>query len=869
MNKLDVISAKLDSCVVPWTKQHETQVNVSPGNGQPVKGEFRGRAWRGYTDSVETWKAFRIPWKANTSPEYQDSPLTFNPDHIEAIGSTGWNYVTLKSDWVGFDFDSIVNHQIGLTQEQLYNIQEAVKTLPWVSTVSSRSGQGLHIYAFLDIPYKVPNHGVHAAVARATLHQISALSGLPLSESVDVVGGNLWIWHKNRAESGLRVLKHATAKLCTLYGIEEHLAVTSRRSNRANVQGTIPGNTAFIKLDSVHHEILKNLEHWWWDADRNMLVTHTSQLSRIHSLLSLKGTFSTNSEGSETGDHNCYAFPLLNGAFVVRRYGNVPETNDWTVGKDGVPYCYYNQIPSVYHTVRKYGQEHPRGGYLVPTENLPAVYKVLNLDSPPSRPTRFSEHKEPGKYILSILGSQEEVIPGFIWEKKEWKKVIELPNLEPRSDTEQIRKTVDLNAKDGGWFIQTDNRWIQEPLVHVKAVLDTLSKDPQSTISYNILNPWTIVSIPFQPEYPGNRQWNRNSAKLKHVPANPDGITPIDFPTWAGLYEHVGQSLDSFLNDDTNVIDAWAKENGVTRGSEYLYLWVASLLRMPSRPLPFLFFHGVQDSGKSLWHESIRCLIAGGYMTGKTALLGDFNAELEQSIICTIDEVNLSASNSAYNTIKDWVTSPTLTIHPKGKTPYIIQNNTHWVHTANDPRFCPIFPGDTRITSIEVPKFEGTRYPKDVVFQKLEEEAPAFLAFLFSLEIPDARGRLNIPVIETQSKYEVMSSNRTDLDMFIEEQCVYEPGSAVLYTTFFNTFQSYLANPRSQSFWSKKRISAELPDIHKSGRINSKNAYYVSNLRFRDDKLNTDNCNIPYHYMKLQDKLVPNTKLPIEQTTVS
>jgi hypothetical protein len=54
----------------------EVQVNVAQDNGERVEGDFKGKLWQGWTDGEETWKPFRIPYKANSEPEYEDRPLS-------------------------------------------------------------------------------------------------------------------------------------------------------------------------------------------------------------------------------------------------------------------------------------------------------------------------------------------------------------------------------------------------------------------------------------------------------------------------------------------------------------------------------------------------------------------------------------------------------------------------------------------------------------------------------------------------------------------------------------------------------------------------------------------------------------------------
>ena len=62
-----------------------------------------------------------------------------------------------------------------------------------------------------------------------------------------------------------------------------------------------------------------------------MLVTHTYWLKEAHKALGFKGTFETSARaGAKSTDINCFAFPLRNGAWVVRRYGNgTAEAPTW------------------------------------------------------------------------------------------------------------------------------------------------------------------------------------------------------------------------------------------------------------------------------------------------------------------------------------------------------------------------------------------------------------------------------------------------------------------------------------------------------------------------------------------------------------
>ena len=55
----------------------ECQVNVAQDGGERVGGDYKGRKWHGWSDDLTTWKSFRIPYKANTEPEFEDREIKF------------------------------------------------------------------------------------------------------------------------------------------------------------------------------------------------------------------------------------------------------------------------------------------------------------------------------------------------------------------------------------------------------------------------------------------------------------------------------------------------------------------------------------------------------------------------------------------------------------------------------------------------------------------------------------------------------------------------------------------------------------------------------------------------------------------------
>ena len=344
-------------------------------------------------------------------------------------------------------------------------------------------------------------------------------------------------------------------------------------------------------------------------------------------------------------------------------------------------------------------------------------------------------------------------------------------------------------------------------------------------------NDWRIVNLPFQPEYPGNRQWNREAAQHRFRPA----AEPGDHPHWDKILEHCFADLDHAIKESE-----WAKRVNVNRGYDYGLLWIACLLRHPLKPLPYLFLYGEQDSGKSSLHEAISLLMTKGVAEANRALKdnqSDFNGELAGAILAVIEEIDITKEKGAYSKIKDWTTSPTLWIRQMRTDAYPIPNSLHFIQVANSPEHCPVFPGDTRITVIHVPK-PKVDIPKEVLMARLREEAPAFMRTLLETPIPAAVNRFQIPVIETQNKMALQDFNRGSLDQFLRENCFHVPGERILLSEFWEKFQSWLP-PEERGEWSRKRIVYSLRGTAPVG-TDADNARWIGNLSWEDKRAAAD-----------------------------
>ena len=301
----------------------ECQVMAAPDGGEIVQSEYRGKKWTGWTDGQTTWKHIRIPWKANSEPEFQDSKMTWDLlEHCEAIGMTGWDWQKRVSKWVAYDFDSIVGHSekhlAKITDAEMARVKEEACAIPWVEVRKSTSGRGLHLYVYLDdIP--TANHNEHAALGRAILGNLSMLTGFPFDAKVDICGGNMWVWGRGaEGTDGFTLIKKAEGKLPKAPdNWKNHLRVvkgsrfvsdptTMTAEKLAASENNVDLHPDHIALFKYLHD---NKLMCSWDQDLQLLSTHTCHLQAAQEELGFVGNFQTDSPGNNLHEQNCFCYP--------------------------------------------------------------------------------------------------------------------------------------------------------------------------------------------------------------------------------------------------------------------------------------------------------------------------------------------------------------------------------------------------------------------------------------------------------------------------------------------------------------------------------------------------------------------------------
>lgn len=842
----------------------EFQVLASPEGGELVEGKLST-----YSDGVTDWWSIRCPRNADSEPDFNDYELEWRLDeHAQSIGFTGWNWVDKKSVWVGFDYDSLTGHAegVGLSDEQLKEVQRRLTEIPFVQVVRSTSGRGLHAYVTLEDGFSTQNHTEHAALARAIVGVMSTACGFDLAASVDCMGSILWKWSKSQAPNAFEEVKAAERK----FRLDElppnwkdNVAVVTRSRAKVRVEGISEGDEDFfnqlssgrkrVELSDAHKSHLETLKELGgsciWVSDHHLLQTHTAQLKKMHQRLGLKGVFDTVSEGRDINSPNAFMFPGENDSWTVVRFGrHVKEKATWKQNANGWTTCRLN-VPPDFDVAMEFAGGGLLGddrGFCFPSVSAClAAIRLFGVDNTPTVEKPLSEREcvvlldKSGNLLIhadKVKGDNGIAFAGWNSQQKKskWSRVIRT-NRQVEDDADDVEEMDNFirrcSLSDGqslGWCLLSDNQWKQISESESSAVCLSRGVDKgevQTLRGKLISNSWTVVNLPFKPEYPGGRLWNRDAPQLAFTPAPRNDTRNSKHPHWDMILDHVGASLTPGVRQNE-----WCKRAGIATGREYLQAWIGSMIREPDRPLPYLFLFGRENCGKSILHEAAAMLLTKGAVKADRVLTNrdNFNGELEGCVLAVVEEVDVG-NEKAHARLKDLVTSPKIAIRAMRRNVYEVPNLTSWIQVANFRENCWVPEGDSRITMIHVGPLTRD-IPKDVLTQALTKEAPHFLRTLLDLNLPSAETRLRIPVIETQAKLDAMQTNQNPIIAFLEEVCHKIPGATTAFKEFYQKFLESTPNDVAVQY-KERTMRGQLPPEYPVGKIAGEgNTYFVGNV---------------------------------------
>lgn len=182
-------------------------------------------------------------------------------------------------------------------------------------------------------------------------------------------------------------------------------------------------------------------------------------------------------------------------------------------------------------------------------------------------------------------------------------------------------------------------------------------------------------------------------------------------PGWYNLWRGFAVKPSSEKGETHESVRAFLEhaEQNVCKGDKELTRWLlgyfAHLIQKPwEKPLTALVFKGKKGVGKGALVGRVGHLLGSSFRVGakKRALVGNFNAHLENSLMMVLDEAFWSGDVEANGILKDLVTGDTHSIERKGKDIYELQNLTRVVVMGNEDWLVPASEDERRYAVFNV-----------------------------------------------------------------------------------------------------------------------------------------------------------------------
>ena len=832
-----------------WEPSWETQILVKRGP--------EGDSSKVYTANGETWADHRWPYKAGTDPQYTDKAITYDPGkRIARIGTTGWDWEKRESAAVGFDIDAVDSgHAAGTNQLDEFELGKVVaklSALPYVSLVRSTGGKGVHGWVRFhpDDRPQTANHNEHTQVGLAVIEKIKLDTGMDLVQEkiVDVKGVVLWIWSESSPADHPGFNLMYEGDLLLKNGDIPQWDKVTPKSKVVNSKS----NYELCELEDEHIEILTELEElgyaYSWNEEHNTAQTHSFALKILHEKRKnegrpLKGIFHTISEGNDPNTPNCYITAKAGGHFKVARYGNAATEHATWFSKDEDTWTFFNQKTDPMTILCNYALTFDMSSATLDHEKFGEAMEVLGVDFKyPERQIKVVYDSSSNSLMASSRWKEDDTIPPG-WTKVGKKITARLPvdgEAETRAANhleeidEQFRFAIMANNEPYGWFHKSAQRgWIKYPTSgHVSRVMNQqFGKTAlDEVVSMMQTYPWMLACEPFGPTELPNREWNVGTATFVCDPSDKPG----PHPHFDKVLDHLGIGLDTAVGNCD-----WAGEWGLESGADYLRFWVASAIKYPFEPLPYLFFFGPQGCGKSIFTETLDMLFPNAVQDVALAMKSEagFNAEVFRKVFCVIEEANLAEGRQAracYERVKEWTTAKKVSVHEKGKTPYMQRNTMKFIHNSNSINAIQIDRDDTRVVAVDVPKLHEP-IPKTILLEKLREEAPFIIRTLLTTQIPPALERFRVPHLNTVAKMELGEINMSPVQKFAQS-LVTCPGNVIEFGEFTARYDTWAKNNRAQPM-GRNAISSELrkmEDLLVVGKHGKQNRMHIGNVKFPD-----------------------------------
>lgn len=296
--------------------------------------------------------------------------------------------------------------------------------------------------------------------------------------------------------------------------------------------------------------------------------------------------------------------------------------------------------------------------------------------------------------------------------------------------------------------------------------------------------------------------WNENTHNLQLYPARSDkqladwlmqhGRAPGDFtPQWTMEFNPANKTIVDVEKQYINtyvpsvhyrnklhkgefptikkILMSVVSNNEWNEITEHFVNWLAVLVQHRIKIGTTWLLSGTEGTGKNLMQKIMREMIGTRYVKEVliTGLEDQFNGWLEHSMLCFVNEIQVSSSahrNIIAGKLRNWITDSPLDIRPMGQTRYDAENYCNFIMGSNKRDAVDIDNGDRRY-NIGIYQEKRLAMTQREVEQLIPQEIPAFFAYLMTYKASIEKART---IIETESRRDVILANRNSVDMLAD-----------------------------------------------------------------------------------------------------
>ena len=318
---------------------------------------------------------------------------------------------------------------------------------------------------------------------------------------------------------------------------------------------------------------------------------------------------------------------------------------------------------------------------------------------------------------------------------------------------------------------------------------------------------------------PSEEPWDE-----KHTPSSTNGrlSSQESINLWTGMaLEPMPGPCELIKDHIFNVICRRDKEL-----YHWLINWCAHMIQFPhEKPGTVPVLQSGQGTGKGSFVE-VLLRVFGKHATtiiNMDQITGRFNRLLEDKVLIFADEAMYAGSKAAADRFKSLITSPTLTVEPKGVDPYEQRSYTRFILATNAAHAAYIESDDRRYTVLSVDEKWASAKNKggealverDEYFRVLWDEiheggTEAFLAYLLTVEVDQqlVRRCMDTQAKKTQRRLslespvqwltEVAYSGEIELDGVFAEPVALDEKDSVLVSlrVCWNAYREYSSRDR-------------------------------------------------------------------------